>query len=159
MKETKTHIYFLGGYLSNFHECSIKLEPKEFNSSEQLFMYVKALYFNDDETAEEILKTSEPQEAKKLGRQVKNFNTEFWNNYCYEAMFKVNLAKFDQNPELAEKLIATYPKILVEANEHDCIWGVGLSEDNPLILDESNWKGSNLLGKALMDVRKELMNK
>jgi predicted NAD-dependent protein-ADP-ribosyltransferase YbiA (DUF1768 family) len=32
------------------------------------------------------------------------------------------------------------------------------SADNPLILDDKNWTGQNLLGKALMDVRKKLAN-
>jgi len=50
-------------------------------------------------------------------------------------------------------LLMTGSKILVEASPEDCIWGVGLEENDPLILDEANWKGQNLLGKALMKVR------
>jgi predicted NAD-dependent protein-ADP-ribosyltransferase YbiA (DUF1768 family) len=38
----------------------------------------------------------------------------------------------------------------------DKIYGVGLSEDNDLILDEKNWRGQNLLGKTLMLIRAKL---
>lgn len=31
--------------------------------------------------------------------------------------------------------------------------GVGIKANDPKILDESNWKGQNLLGKVMEDVR------
>jgi predicted NAD-dependent protein-ADP-ribosyltransferase YbiA (DUF1768 family) len=34
--------------------------------------------------------------------------------------------------------------------------GVGLSIDDPLIKDPKNWKGQNLLGKVLTQVRNDL---
>ena len=43
-----------------------------------------------------------------------------------------------------------------EANFRDTRWGIGLSADNDRVLDESQWQGENLLGKVLMEVRKEL---
>ena len=56
-------------------------------------------------------------------------------------------------------ILSTGDKILVEASPYDTIWGVGLGENNDLILDEKNWKGTNFLGEVLMDVRKSLSNK
>lgn len=41
-------------------------------------MYLKALYFGDLEVAEKILSAVTPKEAKKLGRQVKNFDSKSW---------------------------------------------------------------------------------
>ena len=43
-----------------------------------------------------------------------------------------------------------------ETNPRDVRWGIGLSADNDRVLDESQWQGENLLGKVLMEVRKEL---
>lgn len=43
-----------------------------------------------------------------------------------------------------------------ETNFRDTRWGIGLSADNDRVLDESQWQGENLLGKVLMEVRKEL---
>ena len=53
-------------------------------------------------------------------------------------------------------IFKTENRTIVEASPYDKIWGVGLLEDDPLILDEKNWKGLNLLGKALMEVRSKL---
>ncbi len=48
-------------------------------------------------------------------------------------------------------------KKFCEASPIDIVWGVGLGEDDPLIDDESNWRGQNLLGKALDEVRNTLL--
>ena len=162
MKETDTHIYFLKEWMSNFHKCNIKIEIKSneyhtFKNTEQLFMYRKAIMFNDNEVAEKILKTENPWEAKKLGRLVKNYNDEKWDIFRYSIMYHANLHKYTQNKDLKKKLIDTYPKILVECNSRDTIWGIGLSEDDPDIYDKSKWKGKNLLGECLMEVRKNLI--
>jgi len=65
----------------------------------------------------------------------------------------VNYLKFTQNLEFRNQLLETENRTLVEASPYDKIWGVGLEETNDLILDEKNWLGQNLLGKALMEVR------
>ena len=44
-------------------------------------------------------------------------------------------------------------RIFVEASPYDKIWGVGLYETDDRILDEKNWLGENLLGKAITEVR------
>lgn len=160
MKITDTHIYFWGSYLSNFYPCEIKMLIPErdnfytFSSSEQLFMYFKATKFEDKEIMERILNSSTPKEAKKLGRKIKEFDENIWNKSKEDLMFIVLLRKFMQNEVIQKKLIDTGNKILVEASPYDKIWGVGLSEDDPLILDEKNWLGENLLGKTLIEIRR-----
>ncbi len=47
-------------------------------------------------------------------------------------------------------------KILVEASPYDTIWGIGMDANNLDRFDTSKWKGTNLLGKALMEVREKL---
>ena len=69
-----------------------------------------------------------------------------------------NFAKFIQNPELFNILMSTGEKILVEASPVDTIWGIGLSEDNPDALIPDKWKGQNLLGKVLAQLRDDLKN-
>ena len=119
-------------------------------------MWEKAVFFGDTETAALILKTPSPNQNKKLGRKVKNFNAEKWLRDGYEVMIAVNMAKFSQNSRLKAILLSTGDKILVEASPYDQIWGIGLYHDNDKVLDIRNWRGMNLLGKALMEVREKL---
>lgn len=44
-------------------------------------------------------------------------------------------------------------QILAEASPWDTIWGTGLRQTDPNIRNPSMWRGQNLLGKALMNVR------
>ena len=45
-----------------------------------------------------------------------------------------------------------------EVNFKDSVWSCGLAANDPDIFDETKWKGQNLLGKVLMQIRKELRN-
>jgi ribA/ribD-fused uncharacterized protein len=44
----------------------------------------------------------------------------------------------------------------VEASPYDTVWGIGMKEDDPDCRNPRLWKGENLLGFALMDVREKL---
>ena len=83
MRVTDKYVFFWGGELSNFHPCDIEFvynkQTIKCISSEQFFMWWKAMVFNDHETADLILKAETPKEAKKLGRKVKDFNDDTWN--------------------------------------------------------------------------------
>jgi ribA/ribD-fused uncharacterized protein len=64
-----------------------------------------------------------------------------------------NTAKFEQHPALRDFLLATGERILVEASPYDTIWGIGRSARQPEARHPAQWRGLNLLGFALMDVR------
>lgn len=65
--------------------------------------------------------------------------------------------QFRQNKELKTELFNTSPKILVEASPYDVIWGIGVEEGDPDSFDENTWRGLNLLGYILTEVRDDLM--
>lgn len=155
-RETDTHLYFLRGVLSNFEKCYIKYRGHLFATTEQAFMWEKAVFFNDHESASKILKEENPAKAKKLGREVKNFDDSKWSKVCYEIMYKINYEKYFQNTRLKNILLNTGDKMIIEANPKDTRWGIGLSAEDDRVLDESQWQGENLLGKVLMQVRDEL---
>jgi ribA/ribD-fused uncharacterized protein len=157
MKITDTHVYFWKGYLSQWFKSKMVDEfGLEYNCCEQFMMFQKALLFKDFEIAEKILATSNPREQKELGRFVKNFDEKKWLNMREIIVTDGNLFKFSQNESLKSELLKTENRIIVEASPFDKIWGVGLYEEDPLILDEKNWQGLNLLGKCLMKVREIL---
>lgn len=159
MRVTDTHVFFWGEWFSNWYDCIVEYKDHTFDNSEQAFMWEKAKFFGDHEIAKKILMFSNPSKAKKLGRQVKNFDAEKWRDPGYRFMVDINFAKFNQNEFLKRHLLETGDKTIVEASPYDKIWGIGLREDDDRVLDEDNWDGLNLLGKALMEVREILKGK
>ena len=60
-----------------------------------------------------------------------------------------------QNYDLMDLLLDTKDAILAEASPQDKIWGIGLEENDPNSKDPESWRGQNLLGKILMQLREE----
>jgi ribA/ribD-fused uncharacterized protein len=127
-----------------------------YKTAEHYMMAGKAKLFNDLETFEEVLKSETPNEAKSLGRKVKNFDPKLWDDHKYEIVKRANFLKFSQNPKFKEFLMSTDDKVLIEASPYDRIWGIGMLETDPRANDPYLWDGENLLGFALMEVRDEL---
>lgn len=143
---------------SNFFIVSFEYAGHKFKTSEHAFMYAKAIFFEAHDIANKILKASSPLEAKKLGRQISNYDDNKWNAARVGIMEEVVFAKFSQNLRLKETILATGNRTFVEASPYDKIWGVGLSEKDPRVQNPSQWKGLNLLGKVLTNVRKRLQS-
>ena len=111
------------------------------------------MLFNDTEIHDKIIEAVKPGEAKDLGREVRNFDDEAWKAQRYEIVKQGNIHKFSQYPLFADYLLATGDRVLVEASPRDTIWGIGLGGDNPKAQHPDTWRGLNLLGFALMEVR------
>lgn len=145
------------GYLSNWYSSPFSVNGIHFTSMEQYMMYCKAICFNDSEIAGQVLSTDAVAEIKALGRLVKNYDDNHWNGIRQIVVYEGLYAKFSQNKQLAEQLLATGNALLAECSVKDRIWGVGLSMRDPDRLDRSKWNGQNLLGYALMMVRDKLL--
>ncbi len=160
MRITDKYVLFWETCFSNFFPCKIKYEGATFLSSEHLFMYLKAMDFEDEDIAAQIIKAGTPKEAKALGRQVKNFDESYWAEFREESMKIAVYEKFKQNPELQEELLNKKycGHRFVEASPLDKIWGIGLHYDDVLCDCSDNWQGLNLLGKVLDKVRAALIN-
>ena len=157
MRITQTHVYFWDGPFSQWyckpdHSPLFSVGNLDFKTAEHYMMFHKADLFNDTDIATKILETNHPKDIKALGRLVKNFDKSIWDQHCDEIVKQGNLLKFSQNPDLLTLIKTHSDKTFVEASPYDSIWGVGLHESDDLILDESNWKGLNKLGKALIIV-------
>jgi len=124
-----------------------------YHTAEHWMMAQKALLFEDKEAFEKIISEKSPLKVKSIGKQVQNFNEEIWTSQRVEIVVQGNLHKFSQNKKLKQYLIDTDEKVLVEASPVDKIWGIGLDADNEKARNPKYWKGLNLLGFALMEVR------
>ena len=152
MTMTDTHVYFWRNNtpFSNFYHKPFLYKGHKLLFSEQAFMIEKALQF--DPSKVDLI--ASVKHAKSIGREIRNYNDRIWSAKRYHAMVQALEAKF-ADQELREILLATGDRIIVEASPYDKIWGVGLSENDD-DLYAGNWKGQNLLGKALMEVRDKL---
>ena len=132
------------------------ISGKSYVCCEQYMMAQKAKLFEDYEIMKQIMSTNNCKEQKQLGRRVKNFDQKIWEENCDEIVYQGNLAKFSQNDELKQMLLATGNQLIAEAAPNDTIWGIGLHENDPDALDPRLWEGQNRLGNAIMRVREEL---
>ena len=139
--------------LSQWYDSAFIADGITYKTSEHWMMAQKALLFNDTESFEKIIKSNKPGEAKDLGREVKGFLPDIWENKRFEIVVAGNVYKFSQNPELRSFLLNTKDRVLVEASPVDTVWGVGLSADSDAINNPKLWRGPNLLGFALMKTR------
>lgn len=128
-------------FLSNFYEAPVEFDGLTFGTNEAAFQAQKCM------TPEEKVQftTFSPGKSKGVGRHVQL--RPDWEAVKFDLMEQIVRAKFTQHPELADKLIATGEKVIVEGNHWgDTCWGV----------DTRTGQGENHLGRILMKVREEL---
>ena len=134
---------FRGDYdfLSNFYEDGIDYNGIHYLNNEAAFQAQKCL---TDEEKWEFAYLSAAK-AKRKGRQV-SLRAD-WEQVKIGIMEEIVRCKFTQNPHLADRLLKTGSRKLVEGNTwHDTCWGV----------DASTGEGENHLGEILMKIREEL---
>lgn len=144
------------GYLSNWYPCAFRYGKHVYASAEQFMMAQKAALFRDQDVLGRILAASDLGEIKKLGRQVAHYDDALWSRLRGPMMRRGLRAKFQQNQALLEMLLNTGSLVLAECAPYDLVWGIGLTADDPRIQDIQSWRGQNLLGRTLMDVRTDL---
>lgn len=127
-----------------------------YQTAEHYMMAGKASLFDDEEVLSQIIESKSPGEAKKLGRMVRDFDQEIWEARRCEIVVQGNYLKFSQHDSLLEFLLNTQNRVIVEASPRDRIWGIGMGGNDPNAEIPMNWRGQNLLGFCLMEVRDKL---
>ena len=126
-------------FLSNFYNCPVAYKQLTYTNNEAAFQAQKCV---SDTERIQFTKLS-PSEAKRLGRRVSL--RKDWEDVKVSIMEEVVRAKFTQNAELADKLLATGDAHLEEGNTWgDRVWGT------------VNDIGANQLGIILMKIRDEI---
>ena len=147
-------IFFTGqSPLSNFYESIFTQAGRRYLSVEQYLSHQKALLFDSPEVAEQIITMRDPKLMKQKVRRPKQFDGAIWIDKAPGILRTALEAKFIQNEHLKEALLATNDTIIGEANPSDLQFGIGMSLTNKHSLDNTKWRGANLHGETLMDVR------
>ncbi|WP_326951795.1 NADAR family protein [Amycolatopsis sp. NBC_01307] len=120
------------GCLSQWWPSPFVVDDVRFATAEHYMMWRKAKLFGDDEVAAQVVAAVPPKRAKDLGRRVRRFDEATWVGARREIVVDGNVAKFTQHPDLY------------------------LAADDPRTGNPRGWRGLNLLGFALADVRAQL---
>lgn len=128
-------------FLSNFWMSPVEYKGIVYPSSEHAYQAAKTPHKDISEAFSEI---KSPGAVKRLGQSVAVRSD--WEEVKIGVMREIVTAKFEQNDELMEMLMATKGHELIEGNTWgDTFWG-----QSPL------GNGKNELGKILMSIRDDI---
>ncbi|WP_345636072.1 NADAR family protein [Rugosimonospora acidiphila] len=144
------------GCLSQWWQSPFVADGITYATAEHYMMVGKARLFGDEAIVERMLAAPHPGAVKALGRGVRGFDQATWEAHRRDIVTAGNLAKFGAHPDLREYLRGTGERVLVEASPVDRVWGIGLAATDPRAGNPATWRGHNLLGFALMEVRARL---
>jgi len=147
------------GFLSLKWAVELELNGTMYNSAQQALYAEIAKGFNDQANLEKIMLAETPDAIEYSVEDVpgdKEVNEIKWNTLTKQLLYEVNLAKFNQFPELAGRLLETKNAQLGAYEPDDNLIGIGISLDNIQSKNPVSWTGQNLLGKALMDIRDKI---
>ncbi len=128
-------------FLSNFWMVPVTYEGITYPSSEHAYQAAKSL---NPAIREVFFMLDSPAEAKRMGQQI--IMRPDWEDVRINVMRDIVTAKFEQNEDLMDLLMATKGRDLIEGNT----WGDRFWGQCPL------GTGRNELGKILMGIRDDI---
>jgi ribA/ribD-fused uncharacterized protein len=148
-------VYFYGGWLSNFaptrglrlpfgYEGHHERDRVPVPTVEHFFQACKS---RTRRGFDNVLACGTPAAAKRAGRQLEL--RPDWEQVKFEVMLCALRGKFRALEAYRSALLLTHPRPLAEDSPSDFVWGCR----DP----EGGYNGQNLLGVALMQVRRELV--
>lgn len=128
-------------FLSNYYPANISMWGMKFYCAEAAFQAAK---FLDKPDLAVRFTHLDGEDAWTLARELSDKQRGDWYRVREAIMLEVLKAKFQQNSELSELLLATGKAYLVENSSRDTFWA-----------DGGDGQGKNRLGNLLMKVRAE----
>lgn len=129
--------------LSAYSKFGFELDGAEWPSAEH---YYQGMKFEDGAIREQIRSTDHPDKASKLAKSKKKFIRKDWDKVRQVIMTRAIYTKCRTHESIAESLLATEDKQIVETSMYDYYWGCG-----------RDGRGNNVFGKVLMNVREKLL--
>lgn len=132
---------FVRGYtdpLSNFFRENFKFQNVIYQTIEHAYHHQKAIFFNDINCAEKVLRTKKPYQAKTITAHLEK--TTHWLNARTKLMAKILESKYDQITTFRDEL-NKFAKSEIIHNVGDIFWGSG-----------KHGQGLNKYGKLLSEL-------
>ncbi|MEV5429475.1 NADAR family protein [Streptomyces sp. NPDC052701] len=142
--------------LSQWWPSPFTVDGLTYATAEHWMMAEKARLFGDAEAERRVLAADHPSSAKEAGRLVRGFDEAAWERERFRIVVEGSVHKFAAHADLRAFLLGTGTRVLVEASPVDRVWGIGLAAHDEAAADPRRWRGSNLLGFALMEARERL---
>lgn len=141
---------------SNHYSSPFTVDDVEFCTMEQFLAHSRARFANDQFLMDRALSSPDPADAKRILNLLREAPGQAeWEEERHDIVLSGLLAKFRQSNDLREYLISSEERELGEASKNKT-WGIGMSLSDKDRLNVHQWKGGNLLGKTLMEVRQIL---
>jgi ribA/ribD-fused uncharacterized protein len=128
--------------LATFSRHAVELDGACWPSVEH---YVQAMRFADPALREQVRKAPHPADARRIARANRRRVRADWRRIEETVMTRGWWVKCRTHPEVAEALLATGDRPLVETSQYDYHWGCG-----------RDGRGHNAYGRILMAVRERL---
>lgn len=166
------------GFMSNEYPVEFNWKGVQYFMADQALSAEKARYFGDMAILQKIMKTRSAttmrSEARKLGivatampegpegvateatNVVQQQKAAQWASMYPKILISVLLAKFRQHLGLRRQLLATGDAKIAFAEHRNTEEGIGLAITDARAGIEAKWRGKNMLGQTLMDVRTQL---
>lgn len=157
MKDERAIVFF-SKYcpLSNHAATPFRLDGISYATMEQYLARARALLAKDRKMIRRIMESEDPVEHKRCLNALKADGKDaLWKTSVATWLKPGLMAKFTQNKSAREFLLATGTLVIGEASM-DEDWGIGKKLNDYKVLDLPNWKGKNMIGEALAEVRDKL---
>lgn len=80
-------------YVSVLNQTNIPFARSYFCLADHVGIVLLTVLMDDKESAGIILALNEPEEIKRIGRHIKNFNKDLWGKHCLDVVENGNMAK------------------------------------------------------------------
>ena len=134
---------------SDLYPAPFTVDGQTYSCAKQYILHQKALIFRDQDAAENILKTTEPDVGVF---NVEGFNKEKWKHLEGIILICAAVQKFNQNDQLKELLLNT-DDLYFGCMNRNLKYGTGMMIYSDKAFDRKMWPGENRNGEVLMTTR------
>lgn len=141
---------------SNHYSSPFTVDDIDFITMEQFLAHSRARFANDQFLMDRALASTDLADAKRILNRLREApGQDEWEEERHDILLSGLLAKFRQSKDLRAYLLSSKDRQLGEASKNKT-WGIGMTLAHRDRYNTRLWKGDNLLGRILMEVRQVL---